>query len=58
VQVWPRRPTFFEALSEVMGGTAMAKVAIPGLSLRGLPELLLAGEATRAVVLPFGLELH
>ena len=59
VQVWPHRPSFFEALSDMTGGAAVAKVAVAGLSLRGLPELLLSGEAMRAAaVLPFGLELR
>jgi protease-4 len=58
IQVWPHRPSFFQALQDMTGGSAMAERALSGLSLRGLPELLLAGEASRAAVLPFGLELR
>lgn len=58
VQVWPHRPSFFQALQDMAGGAAVAELVLPGLSLRGLPELLLAGEASPAAVLPFGLELR
>jgi protease-4 len=64
VQVWPQRPSFFEALQGMtMQGSALGHAAwselLPDVSLRGLPELLLAGEAgDAAAVLPFGLTLR
>jgi protease-4 len=69
VQVWPHRPSFFEALQgmtlqgrsvgSALSEAALSELELPGVSLRGLPELLLAGEAGQAAaVLPFGLTLR
>ena len=58
-QVWPERPSFLQALSELTSGSqALQRSLLSSHQLDGFAELLLAGEAGQAAVMPFLLSLH
>ena len=58
-QVWPERPTLMQALAQLTSGgsQALQTTLLSGRPLDGFAQLLLAGEAGQAAVLPFFLSL-
>jgi protease-4 len=59
VQVWPERPTLFQALSQLTGGSqAIGSALLEGQHVEGFVQLLLAGEANEAAVMPFQLDVR
>ncbi|HMI91997.1 MAG TPA: signal peptide peptidase SppA, partial [Polyangiales bacterium] len=59
-QVWPERPTLMQAIAQLTSGgsQALQTSLLSGQPLGGFAELLLAGEASQAAVMPFLLSLH
>jgi protease-4 len=61
VQVWPERPTFLQALSDLTEGAESKNPLLAQLrrvDRVGLVETLLAGEDISAAVLPYVLSIH
>jgi protease-4 len=57
-QVWPERPTLMQAISQLTSGSqALHTSLLSGQPLGGFVELLIAGEASHAAVMPFLLRL-
>jgi len=59
-QVWPERPTLLQAIAQLTsGGSQVLQTSLLSAQpLGGFAELLLAGEASQAAVMPFLLSLH
>jgi protease IV len=60
MEVWPERPTLMQALAQLTSGgsQALQTTLLSGHQLDGFAQLLLAGEASQAAVLPFFLSLR
>jgi protease IV len=59
-EVWPERPTLMQAIAQLTSGgsQALQSSLLSSDQLEGFAELLLAGEASQAAVMPFLLSLH